>query len=157
MLSLQNERESELEDINNVLGELQRIVNNPDEHALLPPSYGGSGINSSGHEEEEKEELQFDLAKSDKKGVKTGGTAELANISDVNNRIKKKMNKGLKGSELGKDKDFREEMGANAQQADFSQQENIKSKVDEIRARRAKLSMKAENDGQKMNTTELMR
>ena len=59
------------------------------------------------------------------------------------------MNKGLKGSELGKDKDFREEMGANAQQADFSQQENIKSKVDEIRARRARLSIKAEKDGQK--------
>ena len=40
-------------------------------------------------------------------------------------------------------------MGANALQADYSQQENIKSKVDEIRARRARLSIKAEKDGQR--------
>jgi hypothetical protein len=79
----------------------------------MPASYNAGAINKgpilSESGEESKDHIDHPLASKTKKGlgkVERSGSANLSGFGDVTKKIKKNMKKGLKGSELEKDKDL---------------------------------------------------
>ena len=157
MVQLKEERKIELDAIQNICFKLEEFLKSGGE--LEPKSYSnklrdsnisGPSLNSTEIRHESASDSDMEGLLSDKGKRKSNKamkkSLESGSIKPMNavtmTVIKKQVNKGLKGSQMGKDKDFREEFGASEEGGNvqaFNRQDNlkdqIKQRMDKIRKR----------------------